>query len=578
MANQRKVGLKIEIDGEKEYKQAISELNKGNQVLASELRKVSEQYKGNEDSIEALNARGDVLRRQLQQQEDKVKALRAALQNAASQYGEADKRTQEWQVQLNNAETQEIKLRRALDETNKEIEQQGSDTQEAGQKMATLGDQVSGLADKFGIRLPDSIKGALDHVDGFSTGTVAAMGAAAAGIGAVKLAIDGIKAGIKAVQKLNEMTLEQAHWADDLLTQSAQTGLDTTLLQQLDYASKFLDFDGIDKSLVKLTQSMDSARDGAEKQSAAFQALGVSVTDADGNLRDNWETFKDVIDALGTVENATERDVLANDLFGKSYSELKPLIDAGTGALQEMMDTAEESGYVLDESQVKKLGEVDDAYQEYQTQIEAVKKKLAVEFAPVSTAVMEKFGELAMQAGEKITESGILSKLDGFLEPLGKIGESLLKVADVVLPAAGWALKQIAGIFAAVAETIAQVVQQAEAAYNWIQEKDAAWQLNDSSGYYVDDYNPAFAGYNAAGDRNWRGGLTWVGEGGPELAWLPQGSQIYSSQESSQIAAAAGGSGTDTRALEASVQENTAMLRAILSELGGMQIRGRMYG
>ena len=577
MANQRKVGLKIEVDGEKEYKQAISELNKGNQVLASELRKVSEQYKGNEDSIEALNAKGDVLRRQLQQQEDKVKTLRAALQNAASQYGEADKRTQEWQVQLNNAETQEIRLRRALDETNREIEQQGSETQEAGQKMATLGDQVSGLADKFGIHLPDSIKGALDHVDGFSTGTVAAMGAAAAGIGAVKLAIDGIQAGIQAVQKLNEMTLEQAKWADDLLTQSAQTGLSTGLLQQLDYASKFLDFDGIDKSLVKLTASMDSARDGAEKQAAAFQALGVAVTDSDGQLRDNWETFKDVIDALGDVQNATERDALANDLFGKSYSELKPLIDAGTDSLQEMMDTAVENGYVLDESQIKKLGEVDDAYQEYQTQIEAVKKKLAVEFAPVSMEVMQTFGNLAMQAGDKLVESGILGELDGFIEPLGKIFDSLLNLAGSALPLVADALNVLADAFAWAAD-------KAAAFFDWLSRLDEATiqqTMSDvgSMGYYVDEYNPAFAGYNAAGDSNWRGGLTWVGEGGPELVRLPRGSQIYSNQESRQMSAAAAGGSAGTRALEASVQENTAMLRAILSELGGMRIRGRMlYG
>ena len=568
MANQRKVGLKIEVDGEKEYKQAINELNKGNQVLASELRKVSEQYKGNEDSIEALNARGDVLRRQLQQQEDKVKTLRAALQNAASQYGEADKRTQEWQVQLNNAETQEIKLRRALDETNKEIEQQGSDTQEAGQKMATLGDQVSGLADKFGIRLPDSIKGALDHVDGFSTGTVAAMGAAAAGIGAVKLAIDGIQAGIEAVKKLNEMTLEQAKWADDLLTQSAQTGLSTDLLQQLDYASKFLDFDGIDKSLVKLTASMDSARDGAEKQTAAFQALGVSVTNEDGSLRDNWETFKDVIDALGDVENATERDALANDLFGKSYSELKPLIDAGTDSLQELMDTAEESGYVLDESQVQKLGEVDDAYQEYQTQIEAVKKKLAVEFAPVAIDVMTKFGDLATRAGDKLVESGILGKLDGFIEPLGKIGESLLNLIDSVLPIATELLNDLAGAFAWAAD-------KAAAFFDWLSRLDEATIQQTMIDVGDMGYNAA-AAYNASGTDNWRGGLTWVGEGGPEQVWLPRGTKIFSNQESTQMAAAGG---MDTRELEASVQENTAMLRAILSELGGMHMRGRMmYG
>lgn len=567
MANQRKVGLKIEIDGEKEYKQAISELNKGNQVLASELKLVSEQFKGNEDSIEALNAKGDVLRRQLQQQEDKVKTLRAALQNAATQYGEADKRTQEWQVQLNAAETQEVRLRRALDETNKGIEQQGEKTSFLREGLSTLGDQISGLADRFGIHLPDSIKSALDHVDGFSTGTIAAMGAAAAGIGTVTLAVKAVGAGIEAAQKLNEITLEQAHWADDLLTKSAQTGLDTTLLQQLDYASKFLDFEGIDSSLVKLTSSMDAARDGAEKQSAAFQALGVSVTDADGNLRNNWETFKDVIDALGTVENATERDALANDLFGKSYSDLKPLIDAGTDSLQELMDAAVENGYVLDESQVKKLGEVDDAYQEYQTQIEAVKKKLAVEFAPVAIDVMTKFGDLATSAGDKLVESGILGKLDGFIEPLGKIGGAVLDLAESALPLLSGALSALADAFAWAADKAATLL-------GWLSQIDEASIQQTMVDVGDMGYNAA-AAYNAAGDENWRGGLTWVGEGGPELVSLPRGSQIYSSQESSQMAAAGG---SDTGALERIMSENTAMLRGILAELSGMQIRGRMYG
>ena len=114
-----------------------------------------------------------------------------------------------------------------------------------------------------------------------------------------------------------------------LLTRASQTGLDAETLQGMDYASNFLDFDGIDQSLVRLTESMDKAREGAEAQSAAFEMLGVSVTNTDGTLRSNWETFKDVIDSLGEIENATERDVVANELFGKSYSELKPLIDAG---------------------------------------------------------------------------------------------------------------------------------------------------------------------------------------------------------------------------------------------------------
>ena len=121
----RTAKLRVEVDGEKEYKQAISELNKGNQVLASEMRKLSAEYKGSEKSIEALNAKSDLLQRQLQQQKDKVSTLREALANAAKQYGEADRRTQEWQIKLNDAEAAQAKLEHQIDETNEEIKQQG---------------------------------------------------------------------------------------------------------------------------------------------------------------------------------------------------------------------------------------------------------------------------------------------------------------------------------------------------------------------------------------------------------------------------------------------------------------------
>lgn len=573
MAGGVSIGPRIQVDGEEKYRKQINGIIEQSKTLDAEMKALTATF-GDEDTAQQRAAKStDLLNMQLEAARERTRLVREMTQKSAETTEENSTQTLKWRQALAAAEEQQAKLERAVEENNRALTDQGEATQEAGQKMATLGDQVSGLAERFGVHLPDSIKGALDHVDGFSTGTVAAMGAAAAGIGAVKLAIDGIQAGIEAVQKLNEMTLEQAHWADDLLTQSAQTGLSTDLLQQLDYASKFLDFEGIDKSLVKLTQSMDSARDGAEKQAAAFQTLGVAVTDSDGQLRDNWETFKDVIDALGEVENATERDALSNDIFGKSYAELKPLIDAGTDALQDMMDAAVENGHVLDESQIKKLGEVDDAYQEYQTKLDDVKKKLAVEFAPVSTKVMEEFGDLAVKAADKLVESGMLEKIGAFIEPLARIGDSLLNLADAVLPVVTGALNVAADAFAWAAE-------KAAAFFDWVSRLDGATiqqtMVDSGDMGYWGDYNPAFAGYNAAGDRNWRGGPTWVGETGPELVQLPRGSQIYTNQESSQIAAAAP---TDTRRMEQLQSEGNQLMRALLNEFSGMHMRGRMlYG
>ncbi|MBC8590605.1 phage tail tape measure protein [Wansuia hejianensis] len=44
------------------------------------------------------------------------------------------------------------------------------------------------------------------------------------------------------------------------------------------------------------------------------------------------------------------------------------------------------------------------------------------------------------------------------------------------------------------------------------------------------------AGKNAHGTNYWRGGLTWVGEQGPELIELPKGSKVFSNEKSEKIA------------------------------------------
>ena len=63
----RSVKLKVEIDGEKEYKEALAELNMGNRTLRSEMALLQERYKGAEDSQEALTAKSSLLERQLLQ-------------------------------------------------------------------------------------------------------------------------------------------------------------------------------------------------------------------------------------------------------------------------------------------------------------------------------------------------------------------------------------------------------------------------------------------------------------------------------------------------------------------------------
>ena len=569
MANQRKVGLKIEIDGEKEYKQAISELNRGNQVLASELKLVSEQYRGNEESIEALTAKGDVLQRQLQQQEDKVKTLQAALQNAAEKYGEADKRTQNLQIQLNNAQREELRLKSALDETNKSLDSQGEKVQEGTKKMAGLGDTINSVAGNFGHKLPSGITKALNSIDGFSVATVAKMGAVAAAVAAA----------VKVVKELYDTTIEAAARADELLTKSVITGVNTQTLQQWQYAAEFIDVsvETMTGSMTKLTNSAYDAVNGNEKLAATFEQLGVSVTDSSGQLLPAEEIFYDVVDALGQVQNQTERDAIAMDLMGRSAQELNPLIDKGSEALRGYSEEAEEAGYVLDEYQLAKLAEVDDAYQKWQLQLEATKYQLAVAFAPVAEAALK----------------GVTAVVNVLTNALEKMNEMAEKAARAFKSLLGQKSEmQSYGIGSDVyGATWHDDVQAYVTMGGTVITPDIIDQIDKATGkpinnFYANTFVPGdsvysyghmdeediqrlLSGHNAAGTDNWRGGLTWVGEAGPELVSLPRGSQIYSNQESRSMTGVTIG----TVVIEArTIRELNDLVRIFQ----GAQIEGRM--
>ena len=544
----RNVGAKVVLDGEKEYKQALQELNTGNRTLASEMKKLQAEYKGNTESTEYLTKAGDLLERKLLQQHDKVEKLREAVSFAAKEYGEASERTQYYIQQLNNAEAAEFDLQHAIEENNEALTGQN-------EQMVGLGDTVDQLAGKLGIKLPQGAKDALNGMQGLSAGTAAAMAAAAAAIAAV----------VAIVKELGQVTLEVAAQVDEYLSESAITGVPTAMLQAWDYAAPLIDTDAetIKGAMTKITQAMGDAASGSESAQEKFAALGVSIYDeADGSLRSAEEVFYDVVDALGQMQAGAERDTVAMELMGKSAQELNPLINAGSDALRKYGEEAMATGYILDEEQIQKLGEVDDAYQKLQLQIEANRKQLAADFAPAAKAAMELFTDVVKKAGEMLERSGLIENLATLLKAIADIGKSLTSLMDGI-PSWMNPLQQLSNAFrglAIVVATVADAVQAINglAFWNWGSGKFSTamgWNRNngelshtqtvlygDADGFVLDPNTGKYVGnygysnaFNAGGTENWRGGLTWVGEAGPELVNLPRGSSIYSNQESQSM-------------------------------------------
>lgn len=424
MAGGVSIGPRIQVEGEEKYRQQINDIIEQSKTLDAEMRALTATFTDETSAQEKARQSQYNLNEQLDLARERTRLVREMTQKAAETTKENSTQTLRWRQALANAEEQQAKLERAVEENNRALEDQVEAMEDAGEKTVGLGDGLDSIAGKLGIQIPDAAKTALNDVNGFSAGTVASMAGAAAAIAAT----------YEVGKKLFDLTVEAAARADALLTRSAQTGIDTSTLQGLDYASRFLDFEGLDKTLVKFTQSMASAEEGAKSQAEAFEKLGISIVDEDGNLRNNWETFQEAIDALGQIENATERDAIANDLFGKSYTDMKPLINAGTGALQDYLDEAQRLGYIIEDDVVQKLGTLDDAMQRNEASSTALKTTVAGELAQSFTLLVDTATGLQNVLLGLLENEGGRSFLTWFesLTPTGAVLTGLKTLADLI--------------------------------------------------------------------------------------------------------------------------------------------------
>lgn len=577
------INTKVKMDGEKEYRAALAQINAGLKNLGAEMRATEQDFADNADSVEALTAKGDVLARQMQTQQEKVDTLREVLQRAGETYGEADKRTIDWSTSLIDAETKLKQMQEALEENNAELDKagaSGSKFQQAMDKVKDsvakakeegtgakgvfanlkesfaggkgeavgLGDAIGGAADKLGINLPEGATKALNSLNGINAGTAAAVGGFAALVAAVA----------KVEKQLMSITKESAEYAKEVKTLASVTGQSVEEVQEWQYASDMLgvSYDRMKDSLKEITNKMQEAQNGSEDTAAAFNTLGVNIYNADGSLRDANAVFNDTIDALGHVQNRTERDALAMDLMSESAQELNPLIEKGSQALKDYADEAHEMGYVLDDEAIKALNDTDTAQQKLLKTQEAVTKQISAEYAPYMTEALGDTADFIQKIGKAFVDSGVVDKFGSILTSVTQILDPLGDLTVSVLPALDAALKPVATTMALIADTTNLLVglltlngdkiktalglNMASGQLSNMQQLQYKGALSSGSSYVSGVGYTGTGGYmgadgkwhqNAAGTDNFIGGVTWVGENGPEPVWLPQGSRIGTNQE-----------------------------------------------
>lgn len=517
------INTKFTLSGEKEYKDALSQISNGMRVLNSEMRKVESEYIKNADSVDALRAKSDVFSKKIGEQKEKIEITRKALEQAtkaqeaanekfqkakdvldegsdeykrlAKGVETATKKAQGWQISLNNAEAELNKMNAELEENNAKLDKagaSGSKFQQAMEKIKDsitkakeegtgakgifanlkesfadgkgeavgLGDAIGGAADKLGIQLPEGASKALNSLNSISAGTAAAV----TGFAAVAAAV------VKTEKALIDMTKEAAEGAKEITTFASITGQSAQQVQQMQYASGKLgvSYDRVRDSLKEITNKMQEAENGSADTAAAFDKLNVSLRGQNGELRDAQDVFLDVIDALGNVENQSERDAIAMDLMSESAQELNPMIEAGRETIQQYAQAASDMGLVLEEDELKALTEVQSAFYDLEQQQKATKNQLAAEFAPYLTSFYNDMAEATSAFGQTLEDSGIVSAFGSLLQFVGELIDPTSVLGQTTLPILEDALEGVALVLAVIADTLQAIVGAFDGLADWI--------------------------------------------------------------------------------------------------------------
>ena len=379
----------------------LKEVTNESMKTSKNLKTVDSLLKLDPHNVELVAEKQKLLASNIDQTKDKLSKLKAAQDDVQKAFERGD-----------ISEEQYIAFQGEIVKTENRLKSLESQTKDTGNAMEDAGNKTGSFGDKL------------------KTGLQA--GAKAAGI-AIAAVGTAVVAGTKA---LTDFSVAGAQYADTILTEATVTGIATDKLQEYQYAAELIDVstDTLTKSMTKNISSMKSAAKGTGETAKAYQKLGISVTNSDGSLRDSQEVYWELIDALGKVDNETERDALAMQVLGKSAQELNPLIEAGSARMAELGQQARDAGAVLSEDTLQSFGAFDDQLQYLKVNSEAAKNALGTALLPILT-------ELTTTGNSLITDfTRSLVEANG---DIGKMADAVGNMIPTVINAIVSALPEI---------------------------------------------------------------------------------------------------------------------------------------
>lgn len=388
-------GITIEFRGDTtKLDKALRKVRTDTKDIDKELNQVNRALKFNPRNTELLAQKQTLLKQKVEQTSKSLKDLKDMQAQMDAQ--KVDPGSEEYRKLQREIITTESKLKHFKGQL-QQVALESSKIYQVGQAFEDTGKKIEGAGRAMA---PLS----------------RAAGAVAAGLGAV--------------------TYKAGTMADDLNTLSKQTGISTHDLQMYAAMADLVDVpvETLARSQSKLKKSMLGASEGGS-QLKYFEQLGISVTDANGNLRDSNDVFQETIKALGQMENETERDAIAMAIFGKSANELNPLIE-DAGATYEKVATimAEHGLEPVSQEELDKANEFNDAIDTIKLVFMQAVQIVGTKIAGYLVPLMEKVVNVAADIASKIAglDGGALAKIMGIAGALAGLSPILIVIGTAM--------------------------------------------------------------------------------------------------------------------------------------------------
>ncbi len=394
------IGPRIGIDGEAEFRKQIENITAKGKALAAEMQAVATSFGKESDAQEKARATGAVLTKQIENQKQIVNQYAAMVKRSTEVKGEDDATTQKWVAKLNSATAELNRL------------------QARAEDAATATTDLSDAQDSYGREAENASEKTITFGDVLKANLTSE--AIIAGIRAIA---NGVK---QIAENLAGSISSAAEYGDNIDKMSQKMGMSSGAYQEWDFIMQHCG-----ASIDSLQSGMKTMATAAETGSDAFEKLGISQEQIAGMSQE--DLFSATIAALQNVTDETERTYLAGQLLGRGATELGPLLNMSAEETDAMRQQLHDLGSVMSNDAVKGAAAYQDSLQNLQTAFTGVKNKLAGEFLPSVTLVMD--GVTSMLAGNVDEGTAMIEQgAEGFVSALQDVVGEATSLLTSALP------------------------------------------------------------------------------------------------------------------------------------------------